>query len=62
MPTWSEILKELHETRKQDPQSPVDFDSIRRKYLKQVFELTGRNTILYASGWMSKPEVRTPSL
>ncbi len=56
MPTWSEILKELQDTRQQGPQSPVDFDSVRRKYLKQAFDLTKRNIILYASGWVSKPE------
>ena len=55
MPTWSKILKELNETQKQKgPQFPVDFDFVRRKYLKQVSDLTKRNTILYASGWMSK--------
>ena len=58
MPTWSEILKELHETTQQKGvKSSVDFDGIRRKYLKAVFDLTKRNTILYASCWTSKPEV-----
>ena len=55
MPTWSKILKELNETQR-EPQFPVDFDFVRRKYLKQVFDLTKRNTILYASGWISKSE------
>ena len=55
MPTWSKILKELNETQR-EPQFPVDFDFVRRKYLKQVFNLTKRNTILYASGWISKSE------
>lgn len=51
MPTWGEILTELG----QDPQpdgSP-NFDVVRRKYLTQLHELTGRNTVVYASDWMS---------
>ncbi len=56
MPTWSEILKELHETTQQ-PGVKSSFDFVRRKYLKAVFDLTKRNTILYASCWTSKPDV-----
>ena len=56
MPTWSEVLKELHETTKQTGgKSSVDL--VRRKYLKEVSNLTKRNTILYASCWTSKPDV-----
>ncbi len=29
-------------------------DRVRRKYLKQLSELTGRNTIAYYSGWLQK--------
>ena len=48
MPTWGEILKELQEESKNN-QAP--FDQVRRKYLTQLFSLTKRNTILYASAW-----------
>ena len=57
MPTWSEILTELNETTQQPDASLVDFDGVRRKYLKKISDLTKRNTILYASCWTSKPEV-----
>ena len=56
MPTWSEILGELKEQSQKDPKQPP-FDYIRRKYLKEVSDLTERNTILYASCWTSKPTV-----
>ena len=44
MPSWPQILGELH---------PVH-DTVRRKYLRELHELTGRNTIAYYSGWMEK--------
>ena len=51
MPNWSEILNEVkrigHTT-----------DSVRRKYLKNLSRLTGRNSIIYYSGWLQK---RTPA-
>lgn len=49
MPTWSQILKELNQTRSN---GPPPFDDVRRKYLAQLYELTGRNVILYATKWM----------
>lgn len=48
MPDWNEILVELHA-------SGSTFDLIRRKYLKQLHELTERNVIAYYSGWLEKP-------
>lgn len=51
MPTWGEILKELNKT-----QSPAGIDGVRRKYLRQLHELTGRGVILYATAWFeSRP-------
>lgn len=51
MPNWSEILIELN--------SYVNaHDSIRRKYLKALHELTGRNVIIYYSGWLQKPDLQ----
>ncbi len=32
-------------------------DIIRRKYLKSLHEKTGRNIIIYYSGWLQKPEM-----
>ena len=48
MPIWSEILAELA------GRQPPDFDGIRRKYLVELHGHTGRNVILYASGWLQR--------
>lgn len=47
MPTWSGILDEL--TKIKD--DPARFDKTRRKYLKELYDYTGRNVILYATKW-----------
>lgn len=52
MPIWSEILVELAESSPQG--AAPNFDGIRRKYLLQLHHHTGRNVILYASGWIQK--------
>src|SRR5258706_6904061 len=31
---------------------PVDFDSVRRKYLLNLHQLTGRSVILYTTDWL----------
>ncbi len=50
MPNFSDIQKEVeHED------VPTKYDIIRRKYLKQLSEKTGRNVVLYYSGWLQKP-------
>lgn len=48
MPNWNEILDETRT-------SGSTHDVIRRKYLKRLQRLTGRNVILYYSGWLQKP-------
>ncbi len=53
MPIWSEILTELGESRQGGQGSP-DFDGVRRKYLTELHQHTGRPVILYASGWLQK--------
>jgi hypothetical protein len=35
-------------------------DVVRRKYIKRLSELTGRNVIVYYSGWLQKPLVPPP--
>lgn len=47
MPTWGEIGTELGVTL--TPEGQTDFDAVRRKYLRQLAERTGRSTILYAT-------------
>ncbi|TAL57646.1 MAG: serine protease [Bacteroidetes bacterium] len=49
MPSWGQILGEIR-TRIQGGDQQA-FDSIRNKYLKELSDLTGRNTIIYATRW-----------
>ena len=51
MPIWSEILAELNASIQG---GMPDFDGVRRKYLSGLHAYTGRNVILYASGWLQK--------
>lgn len=58
MPNWHHVLDEL--TREQQllvTQASGVLDTIRRKYLKQLSDRTGRNTIAYYSSFLSKPNV-----
>lgn len=50
MAGWDEILFELGRT-----ESPID--RVRRKYIKALSDYTGRNTIIYYSSWLLKPQV-----
>ena len=47
MPTWNELLDE-------SKSAGSTFDVIRRKYLEELYALTGRNVIVYYSGWLQK--------
>lgn len=51
MANWKGILDEL-KVEKIKRESPED--KIRRKYLRNLSKLTGRNTIIYYSGWLQK--------
>ncbi len=74
MPTWGHILQELQqpalETQQRiargelPPTTPIviDFDGVRRKYLRRVNELTGHPVILYASNWTSPGQGIDPDL
>lgn len=48
MANWNEILNELKA-------AGSTHDIIRRKYLRNLHEITGRNVIIYYSGWLQKP-------
>ena len=50
MPNWHQINEELKK-------SGSTFDLIRRKYLSRLSKHTGRNTIIYYSGWLQKNNV-----
>jgi hypothetical protein len=48
MPTWGKIIDEIKEDRDTRPSS---FDKTRQEYLQEVSDETGRDVILYSSGW-----------
>lgn len=50
MPDSSQLLNEINAAG-----SP--YDVIRRRYLKACHELTGRNLVIYYSGWLEKPNL-----
>ncbi len=54
MATWGEILVELNDPANKLPNGTPDFDGVRRKYLRQLFELTSRPTIIYYTDWFNK--------
>ncbi|GAB3690784.1 S49 family peptidase [Salinarchaeum chitinilyticum] len=49
MPTWGQILEEISSLQKQGVDSP--FDRVRRFYLSELNDYTGRDTILYSTAW-----------
>src|ERR1041385_2810593 len=56
MPNWRQILDEInHETLTKAQESQGAVDTVRRRYLKQLHDYTGRNIIAYYSGFLSKP-------
>ncbi len=57
MPTWGEILNELTASR-----DPRKFDAVRRKYLVQLSQHTGRATILYSSKFATPGTPVSPDL
>ena len=59
MPTWGAILQEIKRYHEEKGEAP--FDPVRRGYLKNLYECTGRNTILYASNW-TQPADLSPRL
>ncbi len=52
MSSWAEELREL-ESRGVDGKPIINVDGLRRKYLKQLNNLTGRNVIAYYSGYLT---------
>lgn len=54
MPNWSEVIEEIRAEQAAN-QHVNALDTIRRKYLKSISDITGRNTIAYYSGWLQKP-------
>lgn len=50
MPDWNQILNEIKA-------SGSTHDIIRRRYLEKLHNITGRNIIIYYSGWLQKRNV-----
>jgi membrane-bound ClpP family serine protease len=51
MANWNEIANEMNDAL---TQAQNTYDNIRRKYLKELNNLTKRNVIIYYSGWLQK--------
>ena len=51
MPNWNEILYEINK-------SGSPYDIVRRRYVYNLNQLTGRNVIIYYSGWLQKPDLK----
>lgn len=49
MPTWGHILEDVITLQEQGVGNP--FDKVRRYYLKELSDYTGRDTILYSTAW-----------
>lgn len=49
MPNWNDILVEIDQDHRLSP-----LDKVRKKYLTQLHNLTGRNVIAYYSGFLQK--------
>ena len=47
MPDWNQLLDEIRA-------SGSMYDVVRRRYLFRIYELTGRNVIIYSSGWLQR--------
>ncbi len=51
MPSWNDVLEEIQA-------AGSTHDLIRRNYLKQLYDYTGRNVIAYYSGWLQKGQMQ----
>ncbi len=51
MPTWGQILGEIRQEIQRGNQ--LAFDAVRNKYIRELSNFTGRNTIIYATRWTS---------
>ena len=58
MPNWHDVLNEINDHQQTHSQASAQtIDIVRRKHLKALSDLTGRNTIAYYSGFLTKPSV-----
>lgn len=52
MPTWGQILAEYNQPEHRLPDGRINFDPLRRKYLADLHQLTGRAVIAYSTDWL----------
>ncbi|WP_137179456.1 SDH family Clp fold serine proteinase [Roseomonas sp. AR75] len=58
MPNWSDVLDEVNRSAQRHQRDLAGvFDTVRRRYLKKYFKKTGRNTIAYYSGWLTRSSI-----
>lgn len=58
MPNWHDILDEINQQQIANNLAAAHtMDTVRRGYLKKLSDLTGRNTIAYYSGFLTKTNV-----
>lgn len=58
MPNWHDVLTEITQTQAERANAAATvLDQIRRKYLKDLSALTGRNVIAYYSAFLTKTNV-----
>lgn len=50
MPPMSHILDQISKSSAWD--GPANYDGVGGEYLRQLSQHTGRDVILYASGWL----------
>jgi ATP-dependent protease ClpP protease subunit len=55
MPNWHEIANQFEVIGS-------TYDIVRRKYIKELHDITGRNVIIYYSGWLQKPDAPSVGL
>lgn len=55
MPNWNDLLNEINTV-------VGPHDVTRRKYLRRLHEITGRNIIVYYSGWLEKGNLLGPGV
>jgi ATP-dependent protease ClpP protease subunit len=58
VPNWKNLVDEVNTLKA----SGSAYDVVRRKYLRDLHEHTGRNVIVYYSGWLQKPQLNTREL
>jgi ClpP class serine protease len=59
MANWNAVLNEITALIAHQPDA---LDVVRRKYLAQLHQYTGRNIIAYYSGWLQKPNIQQTAI